>query len=285
MVVSKENKKAILFEKGVSERQEKKINLNENDLKDNPEQFIKNKNIFSFSHIFNSCCSSEKSNISIFLLILLDLIQSTFDKIISPQIKKSIKGKNGTIIFIGKNNSQKNYILFNNKNSLISNIWEDFEKKKKVIELQHEDSVYSLHAKIYGIFKGKNFDFLNKTNEEQASNKSENVPDFKDIDLTENEKASLHFLKKKNWKLNKKNKKVSIKIKSKSNFENFIFEIQNAQTITDLLSEEQKGGILIIEFQFTLIDPNQNTTNKGTIRYFLILESSMLNLMKILVYS
>lgn len=61
-MISKMNKRLILFERGLRKTQEKTLRLDDEDLEGNYEDFIREKNLFLFNHIFSSDSKLSKSN-------------------------------------------------------------------------------------------------------------------------------------------------------------------------------------------------------------------------------
>lgn len=174
-----------------------------------------------------------------------------FQKVLRGRVNLAIQGNRRSLIFLGNSGSLKNFFVFNNQNSLLVSLWRDFQKKRKISEVQNSDHSLRLRARLYGLFKGKTFDFLNKQNSAQEKSLKE-VQKLQQIDLSENDKATLEFLSGSLRKKlpPKKKRKISMKLNNETQFANFMFEVQNAQTVVDLLSEEQKGGILVCEFDF-----------------------------------
>lgn len=179
-----------------------------------------------------------------------------FQRVLRSRVNSAIQGSRSSLVFLGNSGSLKNFFVFNNQNSMMVSLWKDFQKKRKVCEAQDSNCSLRLRARVFGLFKGKTFDFLNKQNSSQENSLKE-VQKLRQIDLSENDKATLAFLSGNLRKKlpPKKKKKVSMKLNSENQFANFLFEVQNAQTVVDLLSEEQKGGILVCEFDFVKSKP------------------------------
>lgn len=189
-----------------------------------------------------------------------------FQKILRPKLSSALSGKTSTLVCLGNARSSKNFFIFNNQNSLIVNLWKDFVKKKQISECQKSTSTLKLRARLFGLFKGKTFDFLKKHNKEEKS-----LRDFQKlqkIDLSENDQLTLNFLTEKLKKKvpKRKKSKVLVPLNSQKQFENFLFEVQNAQTVVDLLSEENKGGLLICEFEIQSTSRSKKKPSKGLIR-------------------
>ena len=60
-MISKMNKRVILFERGLKKSQEKTLRLDDEELEGNYQEFIKEKNLFLFNHIFSKNAKSIKS--------------------------------------------------------------------------------------------------------------------------------------------------------------------------------------------------------------------------------
>jgi hypothetical protein len=56
------NKRVVLFEGGLKKSQEKNLRLDDEELEGNYQEFIKEKNLFLFNHIFSNDESIKKSN-------------------------------------------------------------------------------------------------------------------------------------------------------------------------------------------------------------------------------
>jgi hypothetical protein len=190
-----------------------------------------------------------------------------FQKVVKPKINAALRGCKNSIVFLGNSGSLKNFFIFNNNDSLIVNLWKDFQKKKKICECQNASSSLYLKARLYGLFKGKIFDFLNKQRSQEEKSIKE-IKRLQKVDLCENDKATLSFLTGNLRKKlpAKKKKKTTIKLSSENKFNNFLFEVQNAQTVVDLLSEEQKGGILVCEFELVHSKATSKKNIVGLIR-------------------
>ena len=113
--------------------------------------------------------------------------------VVKPQINSALKGNKNSIVFLGNSGSLKNFYIFNNQESIIVNLWKDFQKKKKICECQNTSTTLYLRARLFGLFRGKVFDFLNKQQSKEEKSLKE-IQRLKRIDLSENDKATLDFL-------------------------------------------------------------------------------------------
>ena len=62
-MISTQNKRLVIFERGLNKKQETKLRLDDQDFEYNYQDFIKEKNLFLFNHIFWNSPESRQSNI------------------------------------------------------------------------------------------------------------------------------------------------------------------------------------------------------------------------------
>ena len=196
---------------------------------------------------------------------------------------------------------RKNFLLFHHKRSLLANFWSDFSQRRRALELQLGSQRLRLKARLYGLFKGKRFDFfdekgaskhhsgstatgVNKIRVSKTRLGSRSKSPFRGqersqqfasvrggwqaVDLCENQEESLNFLKASIKGGVKRKRKLprQVIINNSAQFGELVFDVQNAQTIVDLLSEEQKGGILVLELSICRYSGKKKMVSNGTIR-------------------